>query len=409
MSIKRSVGRFFFTIALLGAAGWLFVNAYASYQLRGRVPDFILKSPLASFFSAVWLFRGNYLYFEENDPSAAARCYRKAVSIEPSFIDPWIGLARADLASGKKEEARQILRMILPVTADVGTWKWDELQLDYGLGDNAAFSACFNYILVHLPDHVDQACRLAAEFWGGWGDASARVLPGGRTVFLNRLIGFRKPGAALILWKQMLQAGPVPDRKMKLRFCQFLLDCGRIGEAKKVWSEWEGNGCPELYNGGFEQAPLNTAFGWRIAPERDFLIERTSREAYRGKWCLHLRFSGKKNLVLNRTLRIIPVEPGRDYVLEFAQKARSLTTDQGVYLAVVGYGCKGLDARSKPVTGTIGWTGEKIDVPVPKGCEAVALQICRNESLKFDCDISGDYWLDAVKMDIAKPGVGNSH
>ena len=35
---------------------------------------------------------------------------------------------------------------------------------------------------------------------------------------------------------------------------------------------------------------------------------------------------------------------------------------------------------------------------VPSGCEAIVLQVHRNESLMFDSKISGDYWLDGVEL-----------
>ena len=93
-----------------------------------------------------------------------------------------------------------------------------------------------------------------------------------------------------------------------------------------------------------------------------------------------------------------PVEPGKVYHLSFARKSQRLTTDQGVFLEVSGYQCEGLKVRSSPVVGTTSWLREELEVAVPGGCEAIQLQVRREESMMFDSKISGNYWLDGVEM-----------
>lgn len=361
--------------------------------------DFILKSPLPSVFVETWLYRGNYKYHVDHDPAAASQYYRKAVSFEPSFIDPWIALARTEIDQGNVEQARRTLEMISPAIANVSTWKMDQLRFAFELRDEKAFGAYLNYILIHLPNHVQEAGRLGSEFWGGWESLVAHVSSQGSRAFLDELMRLKETDAAILLWERIIKEAPPPEEKLRLRFCQFLMDCGRLREAKIVWRQWKGDGNFGVYDGGFEFEPLNTAFGWRLEPTPDFLIEHASGRSCGGGGCLHLRFSGKKNLFLDRVLQVIPVEPGRDCRLKFAEKAQSLTTDQGVFLEVDGCGCEGLHAQSTPLTGgTAGWIEEDLELQVPKECEAIALKVRRNESLKFDCDISGDFWLEKVEI-----------
>ena len=75
-----------------------------------------------------------------------------------------------------------------------------------------------------------------------------------------------------------------------------------------------------------------------------------------GRYCLHLRFLGLKNVIFSHISQIIPVEPGKVYRLSFSRKSQALTTDQGVFLEVGGYQCDGLKVRSIPVRGTTPWT-----------------------------------------------------
>ena len=95
---------------------------------------------------------------------------------------------------------------------------------------------------------------------------------------------------------------------------------------------------------------------------------------------------------------IIPVRPDTGYWLRFALKSRDLTTDQGIFVEIGGYGCEEFTVSSRPVLGTSPWTEEELEFVTPAGCEAVLLRVCRRESLKFDNRISGDYWLDAVEL-----------
>jgi hypothetical protein len=55
--------------------------------------------------------------------------------------------------------------------------------------------------------------------------------------------------------------------------------------------------------------------------------------------------------------------------------------------------------EGRVVTGTTSWEAETLDFSVPSDCEAIWVQVCRAESLKFDNKISGDYWLDGVELE----------
>ena len=54
--------------------------------------------------------------------------------------------------------------------------------------------------------------------------------------------------------------------------------------------------------------------------------------------------------------------------------------------------------KSEPVLKNALWTREDLQVSVPSGCEAIVVQVHRNESQMFDSKISGDYWLDGVEL-----------
>jgi hypothetical protein len=314
-------------------------------------------------------------------------------------MDSWIELARAEPAEGGEETARRILAMLSTTLAQVSTWKMDELELGMELKDDPSIAACLTYILVHLPHHRQDATRMAAEFWGSWEEVVHHVGPEGWGPLLGELMQTRERQAALMLWEKMQRGPSLPEESSRLRFCQFLLDLGDVRNAREVWCGSKSYGCRGPHDGGLELAPLEAAFGWRLGGNRDVIVERTTEAPFEGNWCLHLRFSGTRNLALGRVLQVIPVESGRTCRLRFARKSRNLSTDQGVFLEVAGYRCDGLRVQSPPLAGSSEWVREELELPVPEGCEAVTLSVRRNESLKLNNKISGDYWLDGVEMD----------
>jgi hypothetical protein len=188
------------------------------------------------------------------------------------------------------------------------------------------------------------------------------------------------------------------DRTLRLEFCQFLLNCGRVTDAKLVWAAWRDDSKQTIHDGGFELKPTNGGFGWHLVRTPDVLMERSTESPFEGKYSLHLRFLGLKNVEFCHVNQLVPVTPGSVYRLSFSHRSQGLTTDQGVFLHVSGYRCEGLSAKSKPLLGTTPWSREELTVTVPEGCEAAYLVVHRKESLMFDSKISGDYWLDGMEL-----------
>ena len=369
-------------------------NRLAARDLVFLKDHFQLIQPFAD----AWLLRGNVAYYVELDPQAAAFDYRQAIARNPLVIDAWLNLAKVALAEGREKEARQILATLSPIISHVSTWKWQELLLARDLQEETLFSAAFNFVLSRLSLRVAEACFLAKGFWGDSRAVVPHVAEANREIFLAELIKAKNYDAALALWKTMEAGRFPPDRALRLYFCQILLSGDRLTEAKDIWTAWRDDGKQTIYDGGFEAKPTGRGFGWHFERNAEVVIERSTETPFEGSYALHLRFMGTKNVSFRDVHQVIPVEPGTVYRLRFASKTQGLTTDQGVYLEVSGYRCEGLRVVSEPVLKRSPWRKEELLVPVPPGCEVVALRVCRNESLMFDSKISGDYWLDGVEL-----------
>jgi len=397
--MTRLLGRALAGIVLLAMAGSLIWYGIWTNRVASKDLDFIKEHSSTELFPEALILKGNLAYYVDLDPESAIGYYRRAISSQPLLIDAWLALAKIRLTEGREEQARETVGTLAPLIAHVSTWKWQELLLAYEMRDDDYFTDCFNFILARLPQRVKETCYLALSYWGSWEAGLAHLAPEARTVYLNELMKAKQADVALALWKEMEASPEPPDEKLKLSFCQFLLGNGRVGAAKEVWKSSRQSGDKLMQDGGFESLPLNAGFGWRWDRHPEVVVERSLEAPHAGAYSLHLHFRGTKNLSFGHVTQIIPVEPGKAYRLKFAQKSRNLTTDQGVFLAVSGYRCKGLSVLSEAVLGTRRWGEEELEFTVPDACEAISLQVRRKESLKFDSKIAGDYWLDALELE----------
>ena len=385
-------------ILLIMGVGLLFY-AHGSRKVSQRDLSFARHGPGAEIFAESWLLKGNYSNWVNLDGEKAIEEFRKAVALQPLYMDAWLALARGQAAMGLREEARETYGKVSGALEKVSTWKWQELLLAYETRDSDRFAASFNFILARLPHRVREASFLAVQYWGDWGSVIPHVQPEGRNAFLTQLMRVREGDAVLELWETMESSPDAVNDDLRLRVSHFLLHNGRPRHAEKVWKTWGGYGGTPVHDGLFEEEFLNRAFGWRVGRQPSGVVAgRSSEMPHKGTHCLHVHFRGSDNVNYHHVFQIVPVEPGASYKVEYAQKSRGITTDQGVFLEAYGHQCRGLTERGTTLLGTSPWSREQFQMQVPPECEAVVLRVRRRESLRFDNKIAGDYWLDDVRV-----------
>jgi len=398
--VYRLLGKGILSAVLLGMAACLIWYGISTNRIAAKDWEFQLHHPSALLFPQVLLLKGNMAYYVKLDGAAAAEAFRQAIARDPIFIEAWLALAKAEQTLGHEDEAIKIIETISPHISHVSTWKWQELLLAFEMHNEEQFAACFNFVLAKLPNRISEACYLALSFWGNWSSILAHVTSGSWLAYLDQLINAREVDVALSLWEQMEESDNPPGKDLRLRFCQFLIDNGRLSPAKALWKSWKQDDLMGIYDGGFEAVPLNRAFGWSVGRHQEVNIERSLESPYEGSHCLYVHFRGTQNVTFNHVTQIVPVEPGQKYVLRFAWRSRNLTTDQGVFVDVSGFRCDGLNVQSEPAIGSSHWTKEEVSLSVPEACQAIQIQVRRKESLKFDSKISGDYWIDAMELQL---------
>ena len=188
-----------------------------------------------------------------------------------------------------------------------------------------------------------------------------------------------------------------------------LIALGRIEEAVNVWQDLERLGIVKrneadekdnlIFNGDFEQSPLNAGFDWRTSPRTYLAVDFSAPGAYHGAHCLRVDFTVSRNDEYEPAYQIVPVLPHHAYTLEAYVRSEDITSDTGPCLRVSDTQPAGFpDAISDTTVGTTPWHPLRLSFSTGPQTRAVRLSFWRPRSRVFPTEISGISWLDAVSL-----------
>ncbi len=345
---------------------------------------------------------GLKLWFD-NDAVGAARFFRQAVDQNMFYMDAWFKLAQAGIAQGDSKTALAILRFSDGLPENVFRWKWDQILLANELKAKKTCIKGINFLVKHGKKLQD-----AFQLFDGFTDKNSRL--GIQELdtenlepYLKWLIRWNRAQDAWVAWQKIVEKG-VQDEDIRLRYIHFLVGLKQIEKAVQVRKTGHEN-VDGMTNPGFEDEITNRGFDWRYTPDQKnkWTIRRSMTSAADGAYCLTIRFEGKENISFFHLYQIVPVKPETRYLLTFKWRSRDLTTDQGPFVDIYGYGCDGLYAKGPMMLGTHVWQKQGIEFTAPKACYAVVVRLHRQPSKRFDCKIAGRLWLDDFKLEIRKP------
>src|SRR5579862_1084984 len=156
--------------------------------------------------------------------------------------------------------------------------------------------------------------------------------------------------SAMKIWAQMITG---PDRSPSVAlvkpFMDFLLDHNQLDNAETVWRDLQRAGAippapasPSdnlVYNGGFEEQPLNTGFDWRLGNSPDLEFDPADPSGYRDGKCLRVDFLLGRNVEYDLAQQVVPVKPNTRYQLSAEVRSNNITSLSGPRLAAVEMGC----------------------------------------------------------------------
>jgi len=329
----------------------------------------------------------------QQDPEAAARFFRQAVSKDVLFLDSWLRLAEVEATIGRKEKATQILTYTIDHTKNVSRWKWQQMLLARDLGVKEVIYRNANYLLSIDFLEQDTLQFLHAYLDGNASNVVAILEPNHLKVYLEWLMNWSMTEESLTVW-QAINTISTTDKDTALRYADFLLNNKRINAAMDIWKKYTGS--DGLTNPGFEKDITGQGFDWRHWGENDgnWELKRINNENSEGDYALRITFNGRENISFHHFYQIFKVDPQSKYRLTYAWKSRGLTTDQGPFIEIYGYDQDGLYLTGPMIIGTQGWHEVSLEFGVPEGCRAAVVRLRRRSSNRFDSKIRGSLWLD---------------
>jgi hypothetical protein len=192
-------------------------------------------------------------------------------------------------------------------------------------------------------------------------------------------------------------------------FLDFLIDHNQIQDAGTVWNDLQRAGVippgpnPQaanlLYDGSFEEPPLNTGFDWRANDSPELLFDFSDPSAYKGAKCLRIDFAVGRNADYDLLNQVVRIKPNTRYQLTAYVRSDNLTSDSGPRLRVVEMGCGGCGIRtSEQTVGTTSWHPIEVAFMTQLQTQAVRISFWRPQDPTYSPDITGTVWLDEVTL-----------
>jgi len=318
------------------------------------------------------------------------------------YMDAWFKLAQADIARGNSNAALAILRFSEGLPENVLRWKWDQILLANELGAKGTFIKGINFLIRH-GKKLQDAFQLFDGFTNKNSTLAIQELDTENLgPYLKWLMRWGRAQDAWIAWQKILEKG-VQNEDIRLEYINFLVSLKQIERAVQVRKTGH-NDVDGMTNAGFENEITNRGFDWRYTLDQKgkWTIRRSMTSVADGNYCLAIRFEGKENIAFGHLYQIVPVDPNAQYLLTYRWRSRDLTTDQGPFVDIYGYGCDGLYTKGPMILGTHAWQKQDIEFEAPNGCHAVVVRLYRQPSKRFDSKIAGRLWLDDFNLEKRK-------
>ena len=389
------------TLCIVILAGWLLNYSWQKRHIVYKDYSFSdLETIDLRYFPKVQYEYGLLAWLRNNTP-VAVNFFRRAVSKDPFYIDAWLMMVQAEAAMGRLDNAQAILKFTDNLTTSVFRWKWRQMLLAHDLGLEDIFQRNANYILSKRQMLRDTFQMLDIHYKSSVPDTLHVLGKDNLVPYLEWLMGWGRINDTYVVWEEIGRQH-MKDTKIVKKYTHFLVGKKDIMKAEAIWQEETGT--TGMMNKGFEEEIIKSGFGWRYWDHRNWKIKRVKSPVYEGSYALEIKFIGQKNPSFHHLYQIVPVEPLKSYCLTYKWKSKGITSDQGPFVEIYNYGKGKVRCKGHMIKGTNDWTDEAIEFTTPKECHAVVIRVRRVPSRRFDCNISGQVWLDNFRLELLNGG-----
>jgi tetratricopeptide (TPR) repeat protein len=340
---------------------------------------------------------------------------KKAVDLSPYQAPYWLDLAatcdalhRPDCANAAFERAVKLDPMRPQLR-----WLAANCYLREGLTDSALTH--FRQVLALDDSYASDTFRICTRVLRGSQSSLESILPpdsspGLKLSYINSLLAEGQADVACQLWTRTLSNDPRLSFALVQPFLDGLITLGRMRQAKAIWLDLEKLGVTprdsaagqknQIYNGNFEQVPLNAGFDWRYVESAYLSLNFGDNQAYEGSRCLRLDFTVDRNEEYEPVYQMVPVLPAQSYFLKAYVRSEDVTSDSGPRVHIVDPACSScLNVSTQGTVGTTAWHPVSVAFSTGPGTEAVKISVWRQRGRAYPASISGSFWLDSVSLE----------
>jgi len=316
------------------------------------------------------------------DRACADAAFERLLSLDPMMPRSYWVVANHYLRTDRPQEALAEFRRLL------------ELGPDSGYAERT-FQLCLQ--AVNDPDAVFRQVL------------AGRKDPKLGLDYVDYLSRNGQPDAAYRVWALTVANAPPFPLALAKPYLERLLDLHQYPEALTVWEDLERLGVVKrpakedpdnlVFNGGFEQDPLNAGFDWHSAEASFLSFDFADPGAHQGNRCLRLNFTVKRNETYQPVYQLVPVVSGQAYQLAAYVRSEDITSDSGPRLHVFDpMHSESLDVSTETAVRTTPWHPVNLSFQAGPDTRFVVVSVWRPRSRAFPPEISGSFWLDEVSL-----------
>jgi len=353
------------------------------------------------------------------DPAEALKHFRRATELDPYGATYWSSIASACDSVGDHVCADRALERAVALSPMTPRLQW--LTANHFLVTDRVEMALphFQRLLELSPEYAWPTFRLCLKATGDPQVVLEKVLTSGadaklKLAYIDFLSNEGNPDFAYVVWHQTVASASPFAFWLAAPYLQRLLDHGRYKEATHVWGDLERLGIVSkppnedrdnlIYNGDFEQAPLNAGLDWRTSELPYLWFAFPNSGAYRGGHCLRLDFTVGRNDESEAVYQFVPAAPNQEYLLTAYTRSDNITSDSGPRLRVLDPACPTcLDVSTETTIGTTPWHPVSLKFLTGPLAQIVRVSVWRPRSRTFPTEITGTFWLDTVSLKPTSP------
>lgn len=335
--------------------------------------------------------------------------YERAVSLSPNDYRFWMSLGRALEQAGEIERGEKALRRAVALAPSYAFPRWylgnlllRDDRYEEGFAELQRASEADPQFRPQLFNLAWQVFKDDRELLMSSVGKSAET----RAQFALYLVTQKQVDIGIRLWKSLSEAEKLHNRSTGEAIISRLMDDSRIHVAVDVWNEIAPGkdyrvAVGQIQDGGFESGIKHGAaevFGWQVKSQQQVQIGIEPNTAHSGSRSLRLVFQVRAKIDSLGVKQLVPVEPNKEYELEYYFKTTKLET-AGPPVVQIADGTVTLASSEPAPTGTNDWQRVALSFKTGPATEAVVLTIVRAEcSDESNCPMFGAIWYDDFNL-----------